>query len=204
MRVVPDLRALLVAVERLDGHINVQHPRLAEQRLDARAQLARQPAQTLGFIDALERPAHHVLAHHVGHAQQRRIERVPAQRVDVRIAPVPAQNGQRCRAHHIARPAPAVAVIPQRTPLQQPRPAPAGVQELREENQLPLAGDRRIQIQLRVIAPARSVHRPRRRRQLRRRNRLTRWVSANHIRRQWHSPPRQLFPTYSSAFKSRF
>jgi hypothetical protein len=82
--VVPDLRALPAAVERLDGHIHVQHPRLAEQRLGARAQLARPPAQTLGLPDALERPAHHILAHHARHARQRRIERVAAQRVDVR------------------------------------------------------------------------------------------------------------------------
>ena len=84
LRVVPDLRALLVAIERLDGHVDVQHPRLAEHRFDARAQLACQPAQTLGFLNALERPAHHVLAHHARHAQERRIERVAAQRVDVR------------------------------------------------------------------------------------------------------------------------
>ncbi len=163
LRVVADLRALLVAVERLDGHVDVEDPRLAQDRLDARAQLAREPLQSGAFVDALHRAAHHVLADDVGHPEQRRIERVAAHRIDVRVAPVPAQDRERRGAHHIGHAAGAIAVVAQRAALQQPPPAPARVQELREKDQLPLARDRRIQIQLRVITPAGRVHRPRRR-----------------------------------------
>jgi len=89
VRVVADLRALLVAVERLDRAINVEHPRHAQHRLDARAQFAREPRETGAFVHALHRPPHHIFADGAAHAQQRRVERVAAHRVDVRRGEAP-------------------------------------------------------------------------------------------------------------------
>ena len=50
MWVVADLRSLLMAVETLHCGIDVEYPRQAQHRADARQDVTLQPAQTLGFI----------------------------------------------------------------------------------------------------------------------------------------------------------
>ncbi len=118
-------------------------------------------ARPARFVQAAPGAAHHVLAHRAAHPEQRRVEPVAPHRVDVRIAPVPAQNGERGGAQHIDHRAAAVAGIGQRRLLHELLPAPAGVQELRKEDELPFARDRRLVIELGVIPPARRIHRPR-------------------------------------------
>ena len=87
LRIVAELRALLVAVERLDGAVDVQDPWHAEHRLNARPQLPGQPRQPGALGDAFHRAAHHVLAHRARHAQQRWVQRIAAHRADVGVAP---------------------------------------------------------------------------------------------------------------------
>ena len=200
VRVVPELGPLLPTVDRLDGHIDVQDPRLAQDRLHARPQLAPKPRQARGFLQPPPRSAHHILAHRAAHPEQRRIEPVAPHRVDVRIPPVPAQNRERRRAEHIDHLAPAIAAIGQRRISEELLPPPAHVQELREEDELPLAGHRRLVVKLRKIPPARRIDRPRKLLQ----SGLTQRVNGDGAFQGRHPSPQQLFAPMTRAFHSRF
>ena len=132
------------------------------------------------------------------------VERVAAHRVEVRVARVPAENGKRRGAHHIGHATGAIAVVTQWAAFPQPRPAPARMQELRKENELPLARDRRIQVQLRVVAPAGRIHRPRWRRLRRSESALTRRVSAKLTQRLCLPSPHRLLARSNRLLQSRF
>jgi hypothetical protein len=101
-RVVTDLGSLRMTVERLDRRIDIQDPRLAQQRPHAILQLLAQPADPGRLVDLAQRPPYRVRADHLFHSQQRRVDRFGAQRRDVRVAPVPGQHRQQHRAQHVA------------------------------------------------------------------------------------------------------
>lgn len=75
------LKPLNVLPEGLDRDINVGDPRKAQDRFHALAQLPRKRCKPLGLRDPLHRAARHVLADHVGHPHERRVERVSPHRL---------------------------------------------------------------------------------------------------------------------------
>ena len=101
-RIVADHGTLLVAVKRLDRRVDVENPRLGQQRPHRIVEVAGEPARPRLGLDLVQPAPHRVFAHHSRHAQQRRVDRVAAQRRDVRIAPVSGQDRQNRRAQHIA------------------------------------------------------------------------------------------------------
>jgi hypothetical protein len=115
VRVVADLRPLLVAKERLDRGVDVQDPGLARQRPDAVVEMPRQPGEPRRLVDPGQRPAHRILAHHLAHAEQPRVDPVGAQAGDVGVAAMPRQHRQQHRAQHVAHLGRVGAGVGQRT-----------------------------------------------------------------------------------------
>src|SRR5262249_59320792 len=76
-RIVADHRALLMAVERLDCGIDIENPRLGEQRPDAIIQMRLQPMHARGLLDLRQRPPQRIFADHFAHPQQRRGDPTP-------------------------------------------------------------------------------------------------------------------------------
>src|SRR4029077_11665871 len=109
MRVMSQLGSLLPPIDRLDRHVDIQDPRLTQYRFDACPQLAAEPFYPGALLYPAHRPAHHVFTDRAVHVQQRRIEPISPHRVDMRIAPVSAQDRECCRAQYIHHRAPAVA-----------------------------------------------------------------------------------------------
>ena len=64
--------------------------------------MALQPAQPRLLLDLAEVAAHRVLAQHLAHAQQRRVDGIAAQCRDVGVAPMTRQNRQQHGAQQIA------------------------------------------------------------------------------------------------------
>jgi hypothetical protein len=83
-----------MAIERFDRAVDVQHPRLAQQRRGAIVEMPLQPRQTGRFVDLRQTATHCILTHHLLHAQQPRVDRVAAQRRDMGIAMMARQNRQ--------------------------------------------------------------------------------------------------------------
>jgi hypothetical protein len=81
-----------MAVERLDRGVDIEHPRLVEQRPHAVIEMRLQPLHAGAFLDLRQRPPQRIFTDHLAHAEQRRIDRIAAQRRDVGIAPVPGQH----------------------------------------------------------------------------------------------------------------
>ena len=81
-----------MAVERHDGDIRIENPRLCQQRRRNIIQLLLQSLDPLCFVNLTQIASHRVFADHFAHAQQRRVDAVPAQRADVRIALVNAEG----------------------------------------------------------------------------------------------------------------
>jgi len=94
LRVVAHHRALLLAIQRLDRAVDVQDPRLAQQRRGAIVEMRLQPRQTGRFVDLRQTATHRVLTHHLLHAQQPRVHRVASQRRDMGVAIMARQNRQ--------------------------------------------------------------------------------------------------------------
>ena len=91
-RIVADHCAFLMTVERLHRSIDIENPRLVEQRPDAIIEMPLQPLQARAFVDLRQRPPQRIFADHFVHAEQRRVDRIAAQCRDVGIAPVPGQH----------------------------------------------------------------------------------------------------------------
>ena len=81
-----------MTVERLDRGIDIENPRLVEQRPHTIIEMCLQPLHARGLVDLRQRPPQRIFADHFAHAEQRRIDRIAAQCRDVRIAPVPGQH----------------------------------------------------------------------------------------------------------------
>ena len=92
MRIVPDHRTFLMAIERLDRGIDIENPRLVEQRPDAIIEMRLQPLHARGLIDLRQCPPQRIFADHFAHPEKRRVDRIAAQCRDVRVAPMPGQH----------------------------------------------------------------------------------------------------------------
>src|SRR6516162_144016 len=97
MRVMSQLGSLLPPIDRLDRHVDIQDPWLTQYRLDACSQLAAEPFHPSALLYAAHRPAHHVFTDRAAHVQQRRIKPISPHRIDMRIAPMSAQDRERHR-----------------------------------------------------------------------------------------------------------
>ena len=64
-----------MAVERLDRGIDIENPRLVEQRSHAIIAMRLQPLHARGLVDLRQRPPPRIYADHLTHAEQRRIHR---------------------------------------------------------------------------------------------------------------------------------
>src|SRR6516164_1429334 len=130
MWVMSQLRSLLPPINRLDRHVDIQDPRLTQYRLDACPQLAAEPFHASALLYPTHRSAHHVFTDRAAHVQQRRIEPISPHRVDMRIAPVSAQDREGCRAQYIHHRAAAVAYIVKWRIAHKAFPSPSNVQKL--------------------------------------------------------------------------
>jgi hypothetical protein len=68
LRVITDFGSLLVAVEGLDGDVDVEDPRQAERGGDAAEDLSGEPVESGGFLDTPHGKAHGILANGSAHA----------------------------------------------------------------------------------------------------------------------------------------
>jgi hypothetical protein len=81
-----------MTVERLDRGIDIENPRLVEQRPDAIIEMPLQPLHARAFVDLRQRPPQRIFTDHFAHAKQRRVDGIAAQCRDVSIASVPGQH----------------------------------------------------------------------------------------------------------------
>ena len=158
LRVVAHNRPLLVAVERLDRRVAVENPRLAQQRPHRVVEMAVQPRCAVLRLDPLQAAPNRILARHLAHAQQRRIDPVAAQRRDVRIAPLPRESRQKHRSQDVPLRRRVRARVVQRAVRHQRVEAAADFQVFGEERQVTQRRRRRIRIPFDVDRAAEGVH----------------------------------------------
>src|SRR6516162_9000182 len=130
MRVMSQLGSLLPPIDRLDRHVDIQDPWLTRYRLDSCSQLAAEPFHPRALVYAAHRPAHHVFTDRAVQVQQWWIEPISSHRIDMRIAPVSAQDRERHRAQYIHHRAPAVAYIVKRRIAHKAFPSASSMQKL--------------------------------------------------------------------------
>jgi len=157
LRIVAENRPLLMAVERLDRRIDIEDPRLGEQRLHAKGQMTAQPGRAFPFVDHLERPPDRVLAHDLRHAEQLRQHPVPADRRDMRVPLRPGQHRQHRRAQDVPLLRRVGAAIPERTIRDERVEQPRRLQIVDEERKLTERRHRRVVVPLDPHRPAEAV-----------------------------------------------
>ena len=117
--------------------------------------MALQPAQPRLLLDLAEVAAHRVFAQHLAHAQQRRVDRIAAQRLGV--APMTRQNRQQHSAQQIAL-ARGIRARERQWAVRDPAiEQPALLQVLDEERQLAQWRHRRRRVPLHVNPTAIGV-----------------------------------------------
>jgi hypothetical protein len=67
--------------ERLDRGIDIENPRLVEQRPHTIIEMRLQPLHAHGLVDLRQRPPQRIFADHFAHAEQRRIDRISTSRL---------------------------------------------------------------------------------------------------------------------------
>ena len=158
LRVVAHHRPLLAAVKRLDRGVAIQNPRLAQQGPNRVVEMAVQPRRALVRRDPLQGAPNGILARHLGHAQQRRIDPVAAQSRDVRIAPVSRESRQHHRPQDVPLRRRVRARVVQRAVRHQRIEAAADFQVFGEERQMSQRCGRRIRVPFDVDGAAEGVH----------------------------------------------
>ena len=146
-----------MAVERFDRGIDIENPWLVEQRPHAIIEMRLQPLHARGLVDLRQRPPQRIFADDFAHAEQRRVDRIAAQRRDVGIAPVPGQHRQQQGAEHVAF-ARRVRAGEQQRAIRHPAVEQAALlQVLNEKRQLSKWRDRRRGVPLNVDTAAKSI-----------------------------------------------
>ena len=95
------------------------------------------PLASFNLIELLEIAACTIFTNDFFHAQHRGIDRIKSQRVDMSVARVTTQNGKSQRTEHILMSWSIRACKSKGRLFAKILPSSAGVQELREEHQLP-------------------------------------------------------------------
>ena len=158
LRVVAHHSPLLVAVERLDRGVAIQDPRLAQQGPHRVVEMAVQPRRAFVRRDPLQGAPNRILARHLAHAQQRRIDPVAAQRRDVRVAPLACKDRQHRRPQDVPLRRRVRARVMQRAVRHQRVKAAADLQVFGEERQVTQGRRRCIRVPFDVDRAAEGVH----------------------------------------------
>src|SRR4030095_13163402 len=95
VRIITQLGALLVAVDGLHTHIDIQDPGMLEPRFPTPREGPWLPLGAALGIDPFESRSHTVLRANLLHAKALPIDLVPAQGGDVGVAAMAGQNGER-------------------------------------------------------------------------------------------------------------
>ncbi len=114
VRVVPDDRSLLVAIQRLHRDIDVEDPRQRQERRHRLQQMALGPESCRLGIHATQSSTNGILARHPPHAQQLRIHAVAAQGGDVGIAPMAIHRAEQPGSQDVADVMGPIALVAQR------------------------------------------------------------------------------------------
>ena len=149
-----------MAVETLHCRVQIKDPWQTQGWADGVDDVALHPAQTAGFIHALEGCAHHIFADDLVHAEKRGVDSVAAHRVDVSIAPVPAEDAQHDSAHDVEFATASITAVAQRTISEQLAPTRTRFEKLKEEHELALASNRSLSIPLGIKATSRRINGP--------------------------------------------
>ncbi len=157
--VVAKLGPVLMTEERLDRHIQIQHPGVAQGRQPGLGQSLDLPACAGLRIGSGKGPSHAVLAAHLAHPRPDRIDRVGAQTGDVCVAELTGQDRKGDRAQKVGQGGSVRTGETQWTSLNPLTEKARSRQELAEEDQLTQWRERRGRIPLHVDAPAMGVHR---------------------------------------------
>jgi hypothetical protein len=144
--IVAQDRPFLMTIERLDRRIDIEDPRLGQQRLDAKPKMTTQPSRAFGFVDRLEGAPDRILADDLLHPQKIRQHSVAAQRRNMRIAPVAGEHREHRRADNVALAGRIRAHIAQRTVGHEGVEQPGRLEEIDEERQLPQRRHRRLMV----------------------------------------------------------
>ena len=137
VRVVGDHGALLVAIERLDRGVDVQHPWRIEQCLCAVADLIIEPRRAFVCVNRLEPTTQRIFTDDLRHAQQSGIDAITANGSDMCIAAVTRQDRQQPRAQDIRVARSVRACVSQRAAIYPALPQPRQREKLDKERQLP-------------------------------------------------------------------
>ncbi len=142
--IVAENRPFLVAVKRLDRRIDVEDPRLGQQRLHTILQVSAQPDGPFRLVDRLEGAPDRVLADDLLHPEEVRQNRVAAQRRNVRVAPVAGEHGKHRRAENVPLARRVRTHIAQRTVGHEGVEQSGRLEEVDEERQLTKRRHRRL------------------------------------------------------------
>ena len=160
--VVAHFGPFLMAVEGLDGGIDVQDPRHAQEGGVAFPQVLLLPVGHGGFGGGVavafgQGAAQRIGAGHLAQAQQGGVDAVAAQRADMGIAVMPGQHAQQRGAAEVAHGGGVGAGVVPGAVRDPALEAPAGLEELGKEDQLAQRCDRCLGIPLHPDAPAAGV-----------------------------------------------
>src|SRR5687767_8742164 len=73
VRIISKFRSLLPPVDRLDRHVDVQDPRLTQDRFHTGSQFTAEPRQARRFLQPPPRSPHYILTDRSTHPQQWRV-----------------------------------------------------------------------------------------------------------------------------------
>ena len=99
--IVIDLCDLLFAIDWFDRGIHVQYPVVPHYRMQRNCQVLLQPDFRFFLINGFQSSPHRVVTANIAHSQQRRIDAIMPQGVEMGIAPTVSHNGQNHRAKYI-------------------------------------------------------------------------------------------------------
>ena len=162
VRVVAQVRSFLVAVDGLDGHIQIRDPRLFQSRsIRLQKSLGLPLVQSRGVL-IFKGPPQTVFTDHFLHSQALGIDLITTQRAHMGVTAGAAQNTQHRRSQYVPHRRRVRTGITQRTTGN-----PLGVkarsgQKLAEEDQLAQRRDRRQRIPFHMHAATDGIHRQRR------------------------------------------
>ena len=157
MGVVANLGAFLVAVQRLDGGINVQHPWAIQRVAYAVHQRFAHPRLGGLRLHRLERATYRVFADQTLQAQRLRGDCVTANAGNVGVALAARQDAQHQRAQHVARTRRVGAAVAQRAGIDPAVEHAGGGQEFGKERDLPVRRGLRRFVPAHVHAPTHRV-----------------------------------------------
>jgi hypothetical protein len=151
-----------VAIERLYRGVDVENPWLTQQRAGGVIEMFLQPRQAGTLLDPVEAAAHRILTHQLVHPQQRRIDRVAAQRRDVGVAPMPGQHREHHGAEDITLVRSVRACVFQRAIRYKVVEHRAQLEKIDEERQLAKRRQRRAAVPFDMDRPGKGIgdHRP--------------------------------------------